>query len=257
MKNRDKLRDATPAEVRAVLDDHKAIYSDFDGVLVPSTEGLFIDAYKKVLRDYNIKPKLSFLVQVVKARSAAKNSDNFWPALIGHMNKTHGIPESELDRSLQLAYQYAKNDLKNVKLNPDAPEFLWERKNAGHDLGLVTATSRFTIDTVTNENENFKNANFSEIFEDKIITADEASPKYKAYGQMLDASGHHPDEVVAIEDSKGGVDAARKAGIKKVIIYKDPSASFLTKHILNAGIDKLSNLKADSFAQLRKNKEDK
>ena len=222
-----------------MLNEKKGVYFDFDGVLVDSTESIMAKAYIQAIGTYHKRPNNLFLLDVLKARSKAVKAEYFWKTLVGSLNKAHGLPSWELEEVLEISHRYAKPELEKLKLRDGAIDLFHALQDNGQDIGLVTTSARETIDVVASQNPAFAKA-----FGDNIITSNDGGPKAKSYTKMIERFNHKPYDVTAIEDSPGGIQSARDAGIDDIIAYINPG-------LFKGKVKSATMFRITSFEQLR------
>jgi len=235
-----KLKVFNPDAARDMLYSKKATIFDLDGVLVEPTEKIWVKAYVEALRSYGINPRPTLLLDFIKANKDARNAPDFWKTIIGELNKVHGLPESELKYTLYRLNKSAEPDLGRLELRDNAIELCHDLLESGQSIGLATTSTRRTVDIISEANPEF-----AEAFGGNIVTATDIGPKVKAYGKMIEELEETPNEVTAIDDTRGGLQSARGAGIDDVIAYINPGIS-------NLKVKKETPFQIESLGQLRR-----
>ncbi|HEX6462222.1 MAG TPA: HAD family phosphatase [Candidatus Saccharimonadales bacterium] len=181
--------------------DIKGFFFDLDGTLVDTHESNF-RAYKKAIEDIKGIGLGEELKDYIKA---GESSAAFLPRLLP--KATH----DEIRAINQRKKQHYPEQLHLSQLNKRLFAFL-EQMSEHYITVLVTTAKKsngLAVLRAHNLEQYFKTTVFGE-----EVSAMKPSPE--AYLVALEKTGLKASEVIAFEDSKRGLDAARAAGIKTV-----------------------------------------
>ena len=200
----------------------KLVIFDCDGVIIDTVEEAFINAYARYLKEYGKKPKIGFKIRAFKARGKAKRTNDFWRTLTAELNQVHGIPENELDETLEQTKKYAKEELAQLRIREGSLETFSQLKENGQEIFLVTIMA-CTFATVAANNPGLVKA-----FGDNVITSDDCQPKLAAIEEAVRRLKVSSRQVAAVDDTYGGLLAAYKAGIPQTqLIAYDNNYGFV------------------------------
>ncbi len=217
----------------------KGIFLDLDGTLINS-EKAFSDCFIDVL---NNKYNANVTSADYKKYELEQNA-----MLITHVRQTTNLLNSVSDEEIMsIVYNNYLNYFKKIIQEEEALtsfELLRELKKKGFVLSLVTTCRRCYLDILDAEQRIY------ELFKCVIAREDvkKLKPDEEAYLQALEIVGIKPEDSLAIEDSKRGIDAALRANIPTIkvdnyteIKYHDPrvieeeSANKVLRKVLNNG----------------------
>jgi len=174
-----------------------------DGVLVLS-EPLHCRAWVELLHMQNIEYPDFF-----RQEEYVGVSDNAIASEFAKKLELNELPEILLEKK----QQFFLNMIRSVKL--EAPigrnQFL-EKSRSKYLIAVVSSSSKMEVEAILNKEE------LNGLF-DFIITGDDVinhKPLPDAYLLALEKAGVTPDEAIAIEDSRSGIVAAKKAGIEVI-----------------------------------------
>jgi HAD superfamily hydrolase (TIGR01509 family) len=181
----------------------KAIFWDNDGVLV-DTEYVYFEATRDVLASVGIQlsEELYKDLFLVQGRGA-------W-----HLARERGISANEIARLRQ-----ERNDLYGTWLakEPRLVEGITDVLDALHGrfrMGVVTSSRRDHFDVIHRQTGLLKYFDF-------VLTADDlrrVKPDPEPYLRAVERSGVDRDACVAIEDSERGLESARRAGVRCIVV---------------------------------------
>ena len=181
----------------------KVIFWDNDGVLV-DTEHLYFEATRDVLASVHIhlSEELYKDLFLVQGRGA-------W-----HLARERGIGRSEIERLRQ-----KRNDLYCAWLakGPRLVEGITDVLEALHgrfQMGVVTSSRRDHFDVIHRQTGLLRYFDF-------VLTADDlrrVKPDPEPYLRAVERSGMDRDTCVAIEDSERGLESARRAGVRCIVV---------------------------------------
>lgn len=176
----------------------KGIFIDFDGTLVDSLQGLY-QVYFHFLKTYNVKGTKKEFTEL-----NGPSLSEIMEILIHRYHLPHSA-EKLLKQYQSLLLDYYRE----AKLVTGAIEFLKEFKKRGVTLVLVTSADRHLVDLF------LERLHLTHLFQE-IITAEglkKSKPDPAIYLSALSKSQLDASQVIAVEDSKNGVQAALNAHI--------------------------------------------
>jgi HAD superfamily hydrolase (TIGR01509 family) len=181
----------------------KAIFWDNDGVLV-DTEHLYFRATQHVLASVGIPLTADEHIELflVKGKGA-------W-----HLAEERGIASNEIDelRNSRNAL-YSEWLAEQPRLNADITRVL-DALHGRYVMGVVTSSLKDHFDVIHRHTGLLKYFDF-------VLTASDysrAKPDPEPYLLALDRSRVHREACVAIEDSARGLESARAAGIRCIVV---------------------------------------
>lgn len=181
----------------------KGLIFDFDGTLV-NTERLIYETVQKYLfEEYGC----SYSKEIYQ-RSIGASDELFFE----NIEKIVGckIDKQDLDKVINKAQ---KKNYRLLPLRPAAKELIDLAKQRDKKIAIVTNSNRTEIDYYLNAQPKIKR-----IF-DKIITIEDVKygkPNPEGYLKCLSALGFLSNEVIVIEDSPVGVEAALAANLTTI-----------------------------------------
>jgi HAD superfamily hydrolase (TIGR01509 family) len=175
-----------------------AVLWDWDGVLVDSGYN-FYHAYEMVLRDEGI---------VTSPREIYLREGEPTPRLLKAIFDQHHVPvdDAKIGELVVRRREYDAG-LAERKLFPSVPRLVHRLREAGCQVGIVTGSSRRSLDRVLTEAQ----ARWFDV----IITADDAlrgKPDPEPFLLATRALRIKPEKCVVIENAPFGIEAARAAG---------------------------------------------
>ena len=180
------------------LNDVGAVIFDWDGVLVDSGRNYY-HAYELVLQEIGI---------ITTPREIYLREGQPTPQLIATLCADRGIPitDAKVKELVQhrRAYDIA---LGPRSFFPGIWDFLARLRNSGCKLGMVTGSSRKSVDLVL--------APAQERLLDAVVTADDVTrpkPDPQPFLMAAKIMGLEPSRCVVVENAPYGVRAARAAG---------------------------------------------
>ena len=183
----------------------EAIIFDMDGVIIDS-EGLWKKAEKEVYASVGIKlsDELFMLTETMTTKEVSK----FWFERQPWTNKTlEEVENGVIERVAQLISEEGKAI--------DGVEKLVKKlKSLGYKIGLATNSPSILISAV------LKKIEIEEYF-DAVSSSEnelEGKPNPSVYMTVAKKLNCKPQSCVAIEDSYSGLLAAKKAGMKAIVI---------------------------------------
>lgn len=181
----------------------KAIIFDFDGLIV-DTESVWFEAYKEVLLQYEVELTLQKFSEVIGTTDEV---------LYEYINSNAKVP-IDREKIEQLVKEIVKQKLFKPVLRENVEDYLKSAKNAGLLIGLASSSSREWVESF------LKKLNIFDYFS-VIKTSEDVSkvkPDPELYLKAIEELGVEVNEAIAFEDSLNGLIAARKAGLKCVIV---------------------------------------
>jgi len=185
----------------------KAIIFDLNGTIL-SDEDEYGIAFKKVLESLGAKVKENY------PQTTGIGVEENWPILIKKYNIKTEKTSQEL--ALETQNEYLKL-LPRITIRKGFIDFISEVKENGIITALATSNSWIVTDKILEKSDLRNTFDF-------ITTCEEVSfnkPDPQIYDITLGKMEIQPHECLVFEDSKSGVDAAQKAGIKVIGIARD------------------------------------
>ena len=207
----------------------RAILFDFNGVLVDD-EPLHFETMQRVFREESIE----ITEQDYYSKYLGLNDRNCISTVLGHHDRP--APDDLVARLVarKSAYYQIQTRLKGFPEVPGAAELVREAHDAGWSLGVVTGALRMEVESA------LRQMKLDDCFK-TLITADEVpkgKPDPEGYRRGLQdlnslpplpARLFHPHEVLVIEDSPLGLEAARSLGMPTLAITSTQSAERLAQ----------------------------
>ncbi|OGM08672.1 hypothetical protein A2W13_03255 [Candidatus Woesebacteria bacterium RBG_16_36_11] len=185
----------------------KAIIFDLNGTIL-SDEDEYGIAFKKVLQRLGAKVKEDY------PQTTGIGVEENWPILIKKYNLKTEKTSQEL--ALETQNEYLKL-LPRITVRKGFIDFIREVRKNGISVALATSNSRLVTDKI------LEKCNLANTF-DFITTCEEVTlnkPDPQIYNIALKKMEIPPQECLVFEDSKSGVAAAKKAGIKVIGVTRD------------------------------------
>jgi len=177
----------------------EAVLWDLDGVLV-DTARFHYQAWRQLLSELG-----RTLGEEEFRRSFGLRNDLILRGLLGE------VPLEEVERlSERKEALFRQHAAGRVTLLPGAAELLRHVRHGGRRAALVTSTPRANIDFVLGH------VGLADAFDTIVAAEDVSSGKPDPEGYLLAARrlGVAPERCLVIEDAPGGVEAARRAGMR-------------------------------------------
>ncbi|MBD3329349.1 HAD-IA family hydrolase [Candidatus Dojkabacteria bacterium] len=198
-----------------LLDDKQAYIFDMDGTLV-NLEELNFRSYSKTLKEkfgsrlsgsdyqkYFAGTRTSYAIEKYLIKKSGQNKNDFDTA--------------ELTRQFRAkkGQELKDNFDANVKLIPGADEYLAELRSRGKKIGLATSSITEFMEIIIG------NIGFDKYFEFKIAAEDvvKGKPDPEIYKLAVDKIKADSREIVVFEDSKSGIEAAKRANLLCVGVH--------------------------------------
>lgn len=199
------------------LTHKKALFIDMDGTIVDS-QAILLQTYMNFMRNMQRQGQQEEFLAL---------SGPSLREIVTTLREVHGFSESVkdlLEHYQQLLEEVYTNKL---KLFEGVVEFLAYAKEKKIQIVLVTAATAYQAKEILN------NQKIAAYF-DYVITPEtgKGKPSPDIYLKALQTVACHADEVVAIEDSPNGVQAAVNAGIFTLHIFDAPLPSAIEQHPL-------------------------
>lgn len=190
----------------------KAVIFDFDGLII-DTESLWYEAFKEVMKDYNYDlPVHEFAICI------GTKDDVLYSFLEDKLQRI--INRDEVRNKTK---NLVNEKVYSLLLREGVLEYLDEAKSLGLKVGLASSSSRKWVDAFLDQ---FNIRSYFQV----IKTSNDVKkvkPDPELYIEALNALGVDSTEAIAFEDSKNGLEAAKGAGLRCVIVPNDVT-SFLT-----------------------------
>jgi HAD superfamily hydrolase (TIGR01509 family) len=197
--------DGSTREEDAVLAAFKAIVFDFDGLIL-DTETAEYRSFNDLYRRHGAE-----LTIETWGRWIGTDASAFDP--YAYLAESAGI---ELDREEARAYRRARYDelMAGERARPGVKDYLRAGRRLGLGIGLASSSPRAWV-------EGYLRQLGLESWFDCIRTRDDVAkvkPDPELYLKVVEALGVAPEEAVAFEDSPNGALAAKRAGLKCVVV---------------------------------------
>jgi len=212
----------------------KAVIFDKDGVIVQSTR-LHLEVWKRTFAIHNKKISLAFMRKYMMGRSAKEN-------IKAHLDPNIADKKMKQELNDQLTF-IRKNYRKYIEIVPGILNFLKKLKKAKIRAALATSSRRETTDLFLDT------LKLREYF-NSITTSDDvtkAKPDPEIYLKAAKNLRVKPADSVVFEDSYSGIEAAKRAGMKVVLV----TTSLTKKEISNVDLS-IKDFTKISISDLRK-----
>ncbi|HEX3321004.1 MAG TPA: HAD family phosphatase [Terriglobales bacterium] len=188
----------------AALDDVRAVVFDWDGVLVDSAQSYYL-AYEWVLKQVGID---------TTPREIYLREGQPTPDLIATLCSERGISITveKIAELVQLRRDYDMS-LGTRKLFPGIWDLLTDLCNAGYKLGMVTGSSRKSVNLLLPSNR-------QSIF-NAVVTADDVTkpkPDPQPFLMAAERMKLDPKGCIVVENAPYGVRSAKAAGCRVIAI---------------------------------------
>ncbi len=223
----------------------QAIIFDFDGVIIDS-EPIHLDCFRRVLRD---RYKIEITDQEYYERYIAySDAESF-----GHMAEDHGLKLTGKDISSLVAQKTVLVQevlRRGVKPLPGAAELIQAAAAAGVAVGICSSAARKEIEIPLRGMGLFHLVRMIVAAEDVTRSKPDPACYNLAREKLAKAVGKElvPGKCVAIEDSAGGVAAARGAGLRVVAVTNSMLAEKLAQ--ANKVVDSLAKVDLETLAEI-------
>ncbi len=187
----------------------KAVIFDKDGVVIDSGR-LHYEKWKKTLANFDKKLKLDFYKKNIAGRSAPENIKRHFPDLSGE--DIAKLLSEQIDFITTMFDTY-------VTLVPGVVSFLSELKKHNVKVAMATSSRIASTDIAL---DRFALRSFFQ----SIVTADDvqfAKPNPEIYLKAAERLGVKPGDCVVFEDSYLGVESAKKANMKVILVMTSHS----------------------------------
>ncbi len=179
----------------------KLIMVDLDGTLFDTKKVNYL-AYKDAVSKYGYNLDYEYYCE--------KCNGNYYMDFLPEITTTDKMILEDIHNMKKERYNtYLSEAVMNINL----VEMLKQLKEICKVVVVTTASKRNTYDIL-------KQFNIFELF-DLIITQDDVSnpkPNPECYLTVVDKYGYDKDECVIFEDSKTGIEAAKRAGIQYFVV---------------------------------------
>lgn len=211
---------------------YKGIIFDFNGTLFWDSEK-HLEAWREFSKRLRPHP---FTDEEMRDYMFGRTNEDIIAYLIGKKPSKEMV--DTLGQEKEAVYrQMCRNDAKNTHLAPYAEEFLDWLKENNIPRTIATMSEKSNVDFY------IKEFNLEKWFDiDKIVYSDgtiKGKPAPDIYEIAAGKLGLKPQECVVVEDAVSGIEAARAAGIGKIVaiasmespdLYKDiPAVSLIIK----------------------------
>lgn len=182
----------------------RGLIFDFDGTIIETEEPDYT-SWCEVYAEHGCELPFDLWLQAVGSRDNGFDPYAYLEERIGRAVEREAVRKRRRARLRELVAAQG--------LRPGIRETLDRAQALGLKLGIASSSSRSWVE------ENLAKFELTAYF-DTVATGDdveEAKPAPAVYHRALDALQLRPEEALAIEDSRNGLLAARRAGIKCVV----------------------------------------
>lgn len=190
------------------MENSKAVLFDLDGTLIDSEYFYFSNWAPILASEFGVVITFEDWILYFAGHTLLRN--------IGMMKDQFGIDTNEEFMMLQTRANYAKANMIGIALMPGVLPLLESLKAKGVHMGLVTSSFRSTVDTVLGHHGLL---GYFEFFVTRELVT-HPKPNAEPYLLGLSKLGLAAHEVIAIEDTITGCQAAQAAGIYCVAVSK-------------------------------------
>ena len=203
---------------------HKGIIFDFNGTLFFDSEK-HLEAWREFSKRLRKEP---FTDKEMRDFMFGRTNEDIIAYLIGKRPSPQMV--EELAKEKEAVYRdMCRKDYKNTVLAPGAIDFLNYLKENNIPRTIATMSEKDNVDFYIDE---FKLAQWFDI--DKIVYADGTIPGKPAPDIYIKAAkilNLSPKDCIVVEDAVSGIEAARAAGIGKIIAMASMESTDLYKTI--------------------------
>ena len=178
----------------------KGIIFDFDGLIL-DTESSLVQAWQEIYDEYDLTVPLAQWVKMLGQSADPPQAYEFLEAHLGEEVNREGLKQRRLALELEI--------LRTEDTLPGVRKLIQESKSEGLSLAIASSSEHAWVD------EHLERLGLWPYF-NVIICADDVQstkPAPDLYLRAIQDLGLSPDEVIALEDSEHGVNAARAAGL--------------------------------------------
>ena len=187
----------------------KAIFFDFDGVLVDSEK-----LHSDITIDYLHRTNMPIPDYEAYGVIGGNPKMNYWESVYERYKNVMPCTYDELITGIRDAHKCLKEYDYSKIMFKDVPETLRTLKDKGYLLALASSSA---MDYLI---KNLNSCGISDIFDFIISGRDitESKPSPQIYNKCIEHFGLKPTECAVVEDSTFGIQAAKNAGLFTVAI---------------------------------------
>lgn len=186
----------------------KAVLFDLDGTLIDS-EYFYYSNWAPILADsFGLHITFDDWIREYAGHTLLRN--------VNYLLEKHNITTSEEYMWTATRANYAKSDMRMIRLMPYAKEILSLLKEQHVRIGLVTSSYQTTVNTVLGEHGLL---DYFEFFVTREIVQN-PKPNAEPYLLAIEKMGLPKEEIIAIEDTITGTTAALAAGLHCIAVSK-------------------------------------
>jgi HAD superfamily hydrolase (TIGR01509 family) len=206
----------------------KAVVFDFDGLIFDTETPEYL-SFQQIYQSYGIELELAVWSRWVGTDSSAFNPYDFLDECVGR-----SLDREQIRSRRKITYNSL---IAKEKVRPGVEAYLKAAKQLGLKVGLASSSSRLWVMDYLNQ------LDLTAFFDCIRVREDvgQVKPDPELYLQVLNKLGVAPSEAIALEDSPNGALAAKRAGMKCVIVPND-----VTKNSTFCEVD----LRLQSLAQI-------
>ena len=190
------------------LPDIKAVLFDLDGTLIDSEFFYFSNWAPILAEEFDLHISFEDWISQFAGHTLVRN--------IGYLKDRFGIETSEEYMFKRTRANYAKSDMRTIRLMPFAMEILQILSEKGFRIALVTSSYNTTVETVLGHH---KLLDYFEFFVTRELV-EHPKPNKEPYELAVQMLGLPKETVIAVEDTITGFTAATAAGLNCVAVTK-------------------------------------
>ena len=195
--------------------DIRAVILDMDGILV-DTEPIHLESFRTYLNKFSIEPKESFLASLV-----GHSVENNIAVINETFFKQKPIPIQEGVRLREEIYINLISS-SNLKAMDGVEQLIDNCMNTKILLGLASSSSKKQIDLILHKltKTSEKRLDYLSLF-NAVVSGDDVQRKKPApdiYQKMIELLDISREKCLAVEDSYAGIQSAKAAGLKCIVL---------------------------------------
>jgi len=186
----------------------KAVLFDLDGTLIDSEYFYFSNWQPILSQEFNFTIDFGDWIEHFAGHTLVDN--------VRLLKEKWGIDTTEEFMWTETRANYAKSDMRTIRLMPYAAEILAYLQRQDIRMGLVTSSYQTTVDTVLGHHGLLSYFEFF-VTRERVI---KPKPHPEPYRLGIQSLGLATDQILALEDTSTGVAAAKGAGLSCFAVTK-------------------------------------